>query len=45
MPTINRPIDVNNENEHYQALVKGQTKNDRNHDTSEIMLLFQQGLL
>ena len=35
MPTINRlPIGVNNDDEHYQALVKRQTKIDKNHDTS-----------
>ena len=35
MPTINRPlIGVNNNDEHYEALVKRQTKSDKNHDTS-----------
>ena len=35
MPTINKlPIGVNNDDEHYKALVKRQTKNDKNHDTS-----------
>ena len=42
MPTINRPsIGANNDDEHYETLVKRKTKNVRNHDTSEIMLLFQ----
>ena len=35
MPTINRPpIGVNNDNEQYETLVKRQTKNDKNYDTS-----------
>ena len=35
MPTINRPlIGVNNNDEHYEALVKRQTTTDKNHDTS-----------
>ena len=33
MPTINRPpIGVNNDDGHYEALVKRQAKNDKNHD-------------
>ena len=35
MPRVNRPlIDVNNNDEQYEALVRTQTKNDKNHDTS-----------
>ena len=35
MPTVNRPlIGVSNDDEHYKALVKRQTKNDKNHNTS-----------
>ena len=35
IPTINRPlIGVNNDEDHYETLVKRQTKNDKNHDTS-----------
>ena len=35
MPTINRPLFfVSNSNEHYEALVQRQTKNDKNHNTS-----------
>ena len=35
MPIIKRPlIGLNNDDEHYEALVKRQTKNDKNHDTS-----------
>ena len=35
MPAVNRlPFDVNNNDEYYKALVKRQTKNDNNHDTS-----------
>ena len=34
MPTINRlPINSNND-EHYEALVTRQTRNDKNHDTA-----------
>ena len=34
MPIINRPpIGLNNDDEHYEALVKRQMKNDNNHDT------------
>ena len=34
MPTIYRPpIGVNNDDEHYETLVKRQMKNDKNHDT------------
>ena len=44
MPRINiPPIGVNNNNEHYKALGKRETKNDKSHDTSEIMLLFRKG--
>ena len=33
---VNRlPINLNNDDEHCEALVKRQTKNDKNHDTSE----------
>ena len=35
MPKINRPpVNSNNDDEHYEVLVKGQTNNDKNHDTS-----------
>ena len=35
MSTINRPpIGINNDDEHSKALVKRQTKNDKNHDIS-----------
>ena len=44
MLTINRPlIGVNNNDEHYQALVRRQTKNDKNHDTSRKCALIQIG--
>ena len=44
MPTINRPlIGVNNDDEHYEALVKRQTKNDKNHDTSRNYVLIPIG--
>ena len=34
MPITNRPpIGLNNSDEDYEALVKRQTKNDKNHDT------------
>ena len=43
MPTINRPsIGVNN-NDHYEALFKRQTKNDTNHDTSRNYVLIPIG--
>ena len=42
MPTINRPpIGVNNDDEHYEALVKKQTKMIRTMILPEIILLFQ----
>ena len=35
MPTHNRPLSgANNNNKHYEALVKGQTKSYKNHDSS-----------
>ena len=34
MPIINKPvIGLNNDDKHYEALVKRQMKNDKNHDT------------
>ena len=44
MPIINKPpINSNGNDEHFEALVKGQPENDKNHDTSIIMLLFCKG--
>ena len=35
MPILNRlQLNFNNDDEHYEALVKRQTENDKNHDTS-----------
>ena len=37
MSTINRPpIGLNINDDHFKALIKRQTKNDKNHDTSRI---------
>ena len=37
MPIVNRPpIGLNNVDEHYEALIKRQMKNDKNHDTPRI---------
>ena len=35
------PISPNNDDEHYETLVVRNTKKDKNHDTLEIMTLFQ----
>ena len=44
MPIINRPlVNSSNDNEHYEVLVKRQTKNDKNHDTSRIYASFPLG--
>ena len=35
MPIVNKPlINTNNDDEHYEALVNRQTRNDENYDTS-----------
>ena len=37
MSIINRPlIGLNNNDDHYEALIKRQMKNDKNHDTPRI---------
>ena len=44
MPIINRPpIGLNNNDKHYKALIKRQTKNDKNHDTPRIYTSFHIG--
>ena len=44
MPIVNRPlINVNNTDEHYEALVNIQTKNDKNYDTSQSYASFSIG--
>ena len=41
MPIINRLlVNSNNDDEHYEALVKRQTKNDKNQDTSRKLCFF-----
>ena len=44
MPKINRiPINLGNNDDHYEALVKRQIRNDRNYDTARNYDLFLKG--
>ena len=44
MPIINRlPINSHNDDEHYEALVSRQTRNDTNYDTSKSYASFSIG--
>ena len=44
MPIINRmPINTDNDDDHYEALLKRQTRNDENYDTARNYDLFSIG--
>ena len=44
MPIINRiPINSDNADDHYEALVKSQIRNDKNYDTARDCNLFSMG--
>ena len=46
MPIISRPlIDLNNDDEYYEAVMKRQTKYDKYHDTPRMYASIPKGLL